>query len=173
VHALLPLGNHRLAVTNELGERHTTEFEVEIGQPRRVAMAAARAPSATPAGPGSPAALLDRARELRQAGHARAALSAYARVRSAFPASAEARTVLVTMGKLQLELGQPGPALSSFEAYLGAPGALTPEALGGKASALRALGNGARERAAIEEYLRRFPKGFLAPKFEQRLQSLR
>jgi hypothetical protein len=76
------------------------------------------------------------------------------------------------MGELQLELGQSERALSSFESYLRGSGRLAPEALGGKVSALRALGRTREERAAIEQYLARFPRGFLAPKFEQRLQSL-
>jgi len=177
--ALLPLGQHRLAITDSEGQQRATDFDVVLGEHRSIVIDAAKphpenvAEAPRRGASTNPAALLERARELRAAGQARQALVAYGKVRSAFPSSPEAYTVLVTMGKLQLELGQPARALSSFDTYLGGSGSLAPEALGGKVSALRALGRRSDERAAIEQYLSRFPRGFLASRFEQRLESLR
>lgn len=174
IHALLPLGRHRWVAIDDGGKEHSSDFEVLLGQHQRVAVGASTPTAPKEAlGTPSPASMLERARELRRAGRTQSALAAYASVRRAHPRSPEAHTVLITMGKIQLELGQPDAALSSFDTYLRGSGALAPEALGGKVAALRALGRTAEERAAIEEYLRRFPRGFLAPRFEQRLQSLR
>ncbi|HVR19289.1 MAG TPA: tetratricopeptide repeat protein, partial [Polyangiaceae bacterium] len=125
----------------------------------------------TPSVP-SPATLLARARKELAGGNARGALALYENLRSAHPASPEARTVLVTIGKLELDLKQPASALRSFDAYLAAPGPLGPEALAGKIRALRALGRSSDERAAIEVYLSRYPDGFESPLLEQRLQVL-
>ena len=110
----------------------------------------------------------------RQLAHAnpRQALTLYEQLRVAYPASAEARTVLVTMGKLELDLGRPERALSRFDAYLRDGGALAPEALAGKARALRALGRSREERRVIEQYLAAHPDGFQAPLFVKRLREL-
>jgi len=96
----------------------------------------------------------------------------YEQLRATYPASAEARTVLVTMGKLELDLGRPGRALSRFEAYLRDGGTLVPEALAGRARALRALGRSEQERRAIQQYLAAHPNGFDAPLFGKRLREL-
>ena len=80
--------------------------------------------------------------------------------------------MLVTIGKLELDLKQPARALRSFDAYLAAPGPLAPEALGGKIRALRALGKTSEERRAIETYLARYPDGFESPLLRQRLEVL-
>jgi tetratricopeptide (TPR) repeat protein len=120
----------------------------------------------------TPGALLARARKELAAGNARAALSVYERLRATHPTSPEARTVLVTIGKLELDLKQPARALASFDTYLAARGALAPEALAGKIRALRALGRADDERRAIETYLARHPDGFDAPLLRQRLEVL-
>lgn len=174
IHALLPLGAHRLVASGNNGTAREIDFEVTLGERRRVTAGSAttEAEGAALVRP-SPAALLAKARELRTRGDGQRALATYQELQRAFPASAEARTVLVTMGKLELELGRPEQALANFEAYLRSPGALSPEALGGKVSALRALGRREEEQAAMRDYLARHPEGFLAPRFEQRLQSLR
>jgi hypothetical protein len=121
------------------------------------------APSAT--------ALLGDARRKLALGDSQGALSLYRKLRNAYPASPEARTVLVTMGKLELDLSQPSRALTSFESYLQGGGPLAPEAFAGKVRALRALGREAQERAAIREYLARYPNGFEAPMLKKRLAS--
>jgi hypothetical protein len=125
-----------------------------------------------PSAPPSAALLLENARRELERGNARAAHSLYERLRASYPASPEARTVLVTMGKLELDLGRAERALSSFEAYLAAGGALALEAHSGKIRALRALGRVDAERAAIRQYLARFPNAFEAPTLERRLAAL-
>jgi hypothetical protein len=99
-------------------------------------------------------------------------LALYERLRAAHPTSPEARTVLVTIGKLELDLKKPAQALESFNTYLRAPGPLEPEALAGKIRALRALGRNADELRAIEAYLSRHPDGFESPLLRQRLEVL-
>jgi hypothetical protein len=135
-------------------------------------------PKATPAvekresPPPSAAGLLESARRELERGNARAAHTLYERLRASYPASPEARTVLVTMGKLELDLGRPERALASFDAYLAAGGALALEAQSGKIRALRALGRADGEARAIREYLARFPNGFEAPALTRRLAAL-
>jgi tetratricopeptide (TPR) repeat protein len=120
----------------------------------------------------SPAVLLDAARAEVARGNARAALALYERLRALYPASAEGHTVLPTIGKLQLDLGDSARALHSFDAYLQRPGMLAPEALSGRIRALRALGQRQAERDAIQQYLARYPKGLERPLFEKRLREL-
>jgi hypothetical protein len=120
----------------------------------------------------SPAALLEAARAEVARGNRRAALALYEKVRTLYPASAEGHTVLPTIGKLQLDLGESERALRSFDAYLQSPGMLAPEALSGRIRALRALRQRSAEREAIQQYLRRYPKGLERPLFEKRLTEL-
>lgn len=139
---------------------------------------AALAPAVPPAGsaeqPARPtaSALLKAARTEMAAGKSRSALTLYEKLRTAYPSSVEANTVLPTMGKLELDLGQPQRALRSFDAYLAKPGVLAPEALAGKIRALRALGRSAAERSAIEQYVARYPNGLDTPSFRRRLTEL-
>jgi hypothetical protein len=173
IQVLLPIGTHRL-----LAERHGRErridFEVHVGEPRRVVVAEPEEQTAAVArATDTPGVLLQRARELRRTRGSAAALVAYEALRRAHPRSHEARTVLVTMGQLELELGHPARALVHFDRYLEAGGTLAPEALAGKIAALRTLGRVAGERQAIDRYLSRYPQGFLAPKLRERLNSLR
>ncbi len=174
IRVLMPLGEHEVVVRNDAG--------VELGRhavlsspshPSRLDLAQARAAKAVPrAQVQDAAALLRTAREQRSSGQSAAALATYQRLRRSHPASAEATTVLVPMGKLQLGLGQPTQALTSFDQYLGSGGPLAPEALGGKIAALRSLGRPAEERAAIRAYLSRYPRGFAAPRLRARLTEL-
>ncbi len=174
IRVLMPLGEHEVVVRNDAG--------VELGRhavlsspshPSRLDLGQARAAKAAPSVQvQDAAALLRTAREQRSAGQSAAALATYQRLRRSHPASAEATTVLVPMGKLQLGLGQPAQALTSFEQYLGSGGPLSPEALGGKIAALRSLGRPAEERAAIRAYLSRYPRGFAAPHLRARLTEL-
>jgi hypothetical protein len=120
----------------------------------------------------SPAALLEAARAEVARGNGRAALALYERLHAIYPASAEGHTVLPTIGKLQLDLGDAQRALRSFDAYLRRPGLLAPEALSGKIRALRALRQRPAEREAIQQYLARYPKGLERPLFEKRLTEL-
>jgi hypothetical protein len=121
----------------------------------------------------SPDLCLARARAALDRGNKRAALEWYRRLRDRFPANEAARTVLVTSGRLEMDLGASARALDDFQAYLrGGDGNLEVEALAGTARALRELGRVGEERRAIDRYLSRFPKGFDAPLFRSRLTEL-
>jgi hypothetical protein len=177
VSAFVPAGKRRVTVSfaGSRGEA-TTLVDVVAGEIRRVtslepdALPDARTPRSKPANAG---ALLAAARRELALGNTRGALSLYRRLRQAFPASPEARTVLVTTGKLELDLSEPAAALASFDDYLRGGGALSPEALAGKIRALRALGRTDEERRVIRQYLERYPNGFEAPVLKQRLASPR
>jgi hypothetical protein len=121
----------------------------------------------------SPDNCLARARAALNRGNKRAALDWYHRLRDRFPNDEAARTVLVTSGRLEMDLGVPTHALDDFQAYLrGGDGALRVEALAGTARALRALGRVDDERRAIDRYLALFPNGFDAPLLRSRLAEL-
>jgi len=173
--AFVPAGRRSIVLRTSTGDEVTSAVDVVAGEtsvldPRE--LLARRASPETSAVVPSAAALLARARKELASGNAREALVVYERLRATYPASAEARTVLVTIGKLELDLKQPGRALASFDAYLTAPGPLSPEALAGKIRALRALGRTGEERRAIETYLSRHPDGFESPLLRQRLEVL-
>jgi hypothetical protein len=124
-------------------------------------------------GTDSPDLCLARARAALDRGNKRAALDWYRRLRDRFPHDEAARTVLVTSGRLEMELGAPARALDDLQAYLrGGDGALEMEALAGAARALRGLGRANDERRAIDRYLARFPNGFDAPLLRSRLTEL-
>jgi hypothetical protein len=173
--AFVPAGRRSIALRTKAGDEVTTAVDVVAGEtfvvdPNEL-LARRTAPVESAVAP-TPGALLARARKELAAGNARAALAVYERLRVTHPTSPEARTVLVTIGKLELDLKQPARALASFDTYLAAPGALAPEALAGKIRALRALGRADDERRAIETYLARHPDGFDAPLLRQRLEVL-
>jgi tetratricopeptide (TPR) repeat protein len=118
----------------------------------------------------SPDLCLARARAALNRGNKRAALDWYRRLRDRYPNDEAARTVLVTSGRLEMDLGAAARALDDFQAYLrDGDGALDVEALAGTARALRALGRVNEERRAIDRYLARFPNGFDAPLLRSRL----
>lgn len=189
----LPSGEHRVIVKSS--EHPPTEIKllVEVGQTQDVDVsrlveealnqrqkAASQAPAPSQA-PGvsqalgvelGPRELLEKARAERQKGNIAGALSRYKRLRAKYPASPEAHTVQVTLGKLELSGNRPGLALVYFNSYLKRGGDLAPEARAGKIRALQALGRTSDERKAIREYLRLYPNGFFAPALRQRLQVL-
>ncbi|RYZ07632.1 MAG: hypothetical protein EOO73_11690 [Myxococcales bacterium] len=172
---LASAGTHRIGWRDAGGAESTVWAEVVAGERRSLTpppVGSAPAAAAIPAENPSPGSLLQLARRELARSRPRQALTLYEQLRAAYPASAEARTVLVTMGKLELDLGRSQRALGRFEAYLRDGGALVPEALAGKARALRALGRGAEERRAIQQYLAAHPGGFEAPLFAKRLHEL-
>lgn len=168
-------GRHGVVWRDATGAETTSWIDIPAGETRRLVPPTANNPRATASEPTekpSATALLELARRELARGKARQALSLYEQLRSTHPASAEARTVLVTMGKLELDLGHPGRALDRFEGYLRGGGPLAPEALAGKARALRALGRTGEERRAIQQYLGAHPDGFETPLFTKRLREL-
>lgn len=175
VRLFVATGRHRVALRAEQRPETAVDVDVEAGTARRIGAAeideTATTATATSAPPPAKA-LLDRARERLKAGDPRGARALYREIRRAHPGSSEATTVLVTLGKLELELGAADRALAAFDAYVEHGGALVPEALSGRIRALRALGRRAEERRAIEQYLARYPTGLEAPALKKRLATL-
>ncbi|MDF3064972.1 MAG: hypothetical protein K0R38_573 [Polyangiaceae bacterium] len=168
-------GTHRVVWRHPGGAESAAWTEIVAGETRRLAAplgGTAAAVSGMPREKPSATSLLEQARRELARSRPRQALMLYEQLRTTYPASAEARTVLVTMGKLELDLGQAQRALGRFEGYLRDGGTLVPEALAGKARALRALGRGAEERRAIQQYLAAHPGAFDAPLFTKRLREL-
>jgi len=164
-------GRHRVALRGaERDGELAASVDVVAGAARRLSVAELGEPR-TPATP-TANDLLVQARKKLSAGDPRGALTLYRELRRAHPRSSEATTVLVTLGKLELDLGAPERALPAFDTYLDRGGPLVPEALSGRVRALRALGRTNDERRAIEQYLARFPTGFEAPALRKRLASL-
>jgi hypothetical protein len=128
--------------------------------------------AAAPAARGA-ADMLAEAHKLMRAGRFDLAAARYQALRHAYPDSAEARTVLVSLAELQVDrLGNPKQALQNLDRYLDSgEGSLVEEAQQVRIRALHALGD-ARETAAIEDFLRAHPKSFQAPVLRRRLVEL-
>jgi hypothetical protein len=122
----------------------------------------------------TPSTLLERARAALDRDDPHNALASYQRLRERFPRSPEAITILVTMGRIELERANaPRRALADFRSYLRlGDKTLDTEALSGEVRALRAMGRIDEEGRAIDEYLARFPTGFEAPALRARLKEL-
>lgn len=122
----------------------------------------------------SSADLLREARGLLRDGERGAAAAKYGELVREYPASAEARSSLLSLAELQLEhLGDAGAALDLADRYLSTGGgALAPEARETRVRALRSLGRRAEERAAIQDYLKAYPESLRAPSLQQRLREL-
>ncbi len=171
-----PVGRHRIVIRDAVGAEALLDVEVRPGETREVDSRSATPrrhdAAETVRSKKSASELLGEARAAITRGDSRAALAAYRRLRALYPNSAEASTVLVTMGKLELRQNSPAGALNAFNAYLGRGGPLEPEALAGKIRALRALGRKHEEQRVIESYLRRYPNGFEAVALKKRLEIL-
>jgi hypothetical protein len=173
--SVIGVGRHRVTWRDAGDHEQESWTDVSAGETRRLEAPLGRALAVTSAAVAdrpTPAALLEAARSEVGHGNRRAALGLYERLRSFYPTSPEAHTVLPTIGRLYLDLGDANRALRNFDAYLSNPGALAPEALSGKIRALRGLGQHSAEREAIQRYLARYPRGLEAPRFEKRLAEL-
>lgn len=174
-------GKHLITVRDATGkEAQSLEVEVAAGKVSEVSVTSGKEPpaKARSASAGNtteartPGQLLAEARSALKRGDTGAALSSYRHLQKTYPGSAEAATVLVTVGKLELRQNAPASALAAFDSYLRRGGPLRPEALAGRIRALRALGRTADERRAIESYLSSYPKGFEAISLKKRLLVL-
>jgi len=168
--AFVSAGRHRVALHPASGADTMVDTSVEPGGVRELALPKAAPPSeeAVP----SAHALLEQARARLASGDSRGASALYERLRQTHPGSPEAHTVLVSLGKLELESGSAERALELFDGYAKQGGALLPEALSGRIRALRALGRRADERRAIASYLASYPKSFAAQALQKRLDTL-
>jgi ferric-dicitrate binding protein FerR (iron transport regulator) len=105
----------------------------------------------------TPADMLEYARSLRANGDFRRAADVYRRIHAANPQNPSGRAALVSLGELLLSLNDGREALNAFDSYLASGGALTQEAMFGRARALRALHRPAEERRAIERFIAAYP----------------
>jgi FecR protein len=121
------------------------------------------------------AQLLGEARRLLRGERFVEAAESYRSLRANYPESPEAHAVLVSLAEVELDrLNQPERALENLERYLSAGrGPLMEEARQARIRALRDLGREAAEAAAIDEFLRAYPRSFKAAALANRLRELK
>ncbi len=108
----------------------------------------------------------------RRRGDHRAAADLYAELLRAHPTSAEATAARAMLGRMYLDDGDAGRALSAFDGYLATgAGSLREEAMVGRARALERLGRSAEEHAAWGALLERFPQTIHAERARGRLAA--
>ena len=153
----------------ELGQEGTAPEPTKSRRPP--ARSASLAPSVEEP---TPASLFAQANAVRRAGDVRKAIGLYQSLRQRFPESSQALLSAISVGDLLLGEGEPASAIVAYGAYLrGSPkGALTEEALFGRARGLGLLGRGAEERQTWEELVRRFPRSAYQPAASRRLKEL-
>lgn len=129
------------------------------------------APKAIP----SAAELFAQANEARRTGAVGEAVRLYRALQSQHPASSEASTSRVSLGRLLLDkAGDASGARAQFRAYLAASpdGTLAEEARVGLARSAAALGDAAGERSAWEDLLAHHPESVHAFRARKRLAEL-
>jgi tetratricopeptide (TPR) repeat protein len=147
-----------------------SRVDEELLAPRDTAGIAVAASGAHP----TAASLLARAQQARMNRDFRQAADLYERLIRLYPASGEAAVSTVSVGKLYLSrLGNPRVALSRFDRYLRRGGPLMQEARWGRAQSLRALGRTAEERAALQDYISRWPAAMESDAARLRLEEIR
>jgi TolA-binding protein len=114
--------------------------------------------------------LFTRASGARRRGDIEAAIALYEQLLASHPSSVEAEDARLVLGNLRLEQRSPRAALNQFESY--GSGALSLEALWGKAEALRKL-QSPDERTVLEQLVRDYPDSPYATAAQKRLQQLR
>jgi TolA-binding protein len=132
--------------------------------------------SATPRTADAPMAdaarLFDEANAARRRGDHGDAETAYRRLMSGYPDSTEARESLVVLGRMLLDDGEPARALPCFEEYVRGGGALTAEAMLGRALALGRLGRAEEEQGAWSAIVDAYPDSVHAERARTRLAEL-
>lgn len=113
--------------------------------------------------------LFARANQARRNGDVEDAISLYERLARAYPSSVEAEDAKILRGNLLLLQRSPRAALRQFEDYHS--GALSLEALWGRAQALRKL-ESPDERAVLLQLIREYPDSPYAGAAEKRLREL-
>jgi hypothetical protein len=118
--------------------------------------------------------LLVAARERRASGNVDGALHAYRALFRSHGQSREALAARVAYAEILLARGvDPADALVCFDYYLTRGGPLEKEARFGRIRALRALEREVEERAATQDFLRRFPEGPIADALRARHHAQR
>ncbi len=124
--------------------------------------------------PKTAAQWLAEARKLMREGRFAEAASSYQTIMQQFPDTETARTVLVSLGQLQLvQLQAPELALHSLDNYLTRGGSLAEEARVARIHALSTMHRDADEAAAIDEFLVKHPRSLEAAALRARLATLR
>jgi TolA-binding protein len=113
--------------------------------------------------------LFTRGSVARRGGDVEAAIQLYEELCASYPGSVEAEDARLVLGNLRLEQRSPRAALNQFESY--GSGALSLEALWGKAQALRRL-QSPEERAVLEQLLRDYPASPYVAAAKKRLEQL-
>jgi hypothetical protein len=120
--------------------------------------------------------LLFEAQSLRGAQQFQSAARVYQRILEEYPSNEITTSALVSLGTIELEkLGRPTSALGRFNLYLNRTdrsGALTPEALHGKARALRNLNRTEEEREVLETLVSSFGRSLYSQAAKARLKQL-
>lgn len=117
--------------------------------------------------------LFVQARAAAMRGEHAAAAALYTTLEQRFAASDQAHVARVLLGRLYLErLGDARAALAQFDAYLKQGGANRPEALLGRARALRKLGREREEIATLRELVDAYPDSLYVAPAEERLRSV-
>jgi TolA-binding protein len=118
--------------------------------------------------------LFERARAAMMHGEQQNAVSSCLTLQQRFPGSSQAQVSRVLLGRLFLEeLNQPSAALLQFDAYLERPGENRPEALLGRARALRALGRTQEEVEALRTLVDGYPGSLYVAPAQKRLRAIR
>jgi TolA-binding protein len=118
--------------------------------------------------------LFERARAAMMKGEQQRAVSSFLELQQRFAGSSQAQVSRVLLGRLFLEeLNQPSAALLQFEGYLERPGENRPEALLGRARALRALGRTQEEVEALRALVDGYPGSLYVAPAQKRLRAIR
>lgn len=121
----------------------------------------------------SAAALFATANEARVSGQRTQAIAQYSALLLQFPQAAEAQLSQAIVGRLLLDEGDAGAALTHFDAYLQTPeGGLREEAIEARARALRVLGRSDDEAKAWQQLLTNYPQSIYKERAEARLNAL-
>jgi len=120
------------------------------------------------------ASLFAAANAVRRAGELGQAMGLYQSLRRQFPESGQALLASLSVADILLDLGDPAGAIGAYDSYLNRnpPGALTEEALFGRARCLARLGRPVEERQTWEELVRHYPRSAYRPSADRRLQVL-
>jgi len=152
-----------------------SEEPEDVVRPRREDPAPAdRAGSPGAASPISPVDMLRAAQDLRGARDWPGAAAAYEDLVRTYPASPQARTALVSLASIELDhLGRGSMALAHFSRYLDTGGgSLAQEASWGRARALGSMGMIDQERAALREYVERYPQSLDVDRARRRIREI-
>jgi TolA-binding protein len=115
--------------------------------------------------------LFDAAIAARRHGDHTRALALSRQLQARYPRSREAHVSYATMGQLLLDRGEPGAALTSFDAYrAGGAGELDEAVMVGRANALERLGRTAEARGVWSELLAAYPSSPYAHHARVRLE---